>query len=105
MKVYQVFVQDIWNNLTLLGFYKDLDDAVEDINGYITDPKFQIKKGDLKEYPSTFNSCFDTSVGDIAENNGVEISEDEYSEEDCNLYIRGFILDSEEIIKEINNLK
>lgn len=97
MKVYEVFIIDNWNNIYLIGWYKDLDDAIEGINDHITNDKYKLEKGDLKEYPSTFNNCFDTSVYDIYQSKN---SDDEIDYED-DIQIRGFIFNSLELIKEI----
>lgn len=91
-KIYQVIIQDEWNNLSLIGFYDDLDDSIDDINEYI-EPIYNVKlkKGDLHERAGTFSRVFDTDLGDIFEEN-----EDLYG-----VMIRGFILDRNKIIEEI----
>ena len=76
-KIYEVFVQDIWNNNYWIGMFTALDDALDGINSYIYNPTLKLKKGDLQEYPSTFNYCFDKDIYD-------EDSED-------SIYVRGFI--------------
>lgn len=35
MKIYQVFLQDEWNNNYLLGFFKSLDDCIPEVNDYL----------------------------------------------------------------------
>jgi hypothetical protein len=90
-KIYQVIIQDEYNNLTLVGFYKDLDDSIDDINEHLSTYNVRLSKGDLKEYPSTFSSVFDTDLADIFLEN----------EEVAGVMIRGFILDTEETIKDI----
>ena len=104
MKVYEVFISDIWNNVYLIGFFKNLDDAIEGINGYIVDKKYHLEKGDLKEYISTFGVCFDTTVGDIYCSKHQDIENDFY-DDDANISIRGFILDSKSILKDIIDLE
>lgn len=107
MKIYQVIITDEWNNNYLQGFYKDLDDAIPEINNFIAsygDGKFQLKKGDVREYPSTFNACFDVCVGDIFYND-TESEGDADLEEISGIYIRGFILDSEEVMDTIKALE
>lgn len=68
-KLYQVLFQDEWNNISEIGWYKELSDAISDINEhleiYVDDngEPFVLKKEQLKEYPSTFNYCFDLELG------------------------------------------
>lgn len=81
MKLYQVIFQDEWNNLTLLGFYRDLDKATEDINDVLSAYGKSVKCGDVQEYMSTFGTVFDTEIED---------------DQNC-LMIRGFILDDEDV--------
>lgn len=47
MKLYEVIIQDEWDNLTLLGFYKNLDDSIDDINSFLTTYGVEIQKGDV----------------------------------------------------------
>ena len=103
MKVYEIFLNDIWNNCYLLGFYNNLDDAIDDINKNIVDEKFHLSKGDLKEYPSTFGYTFDTCVGDIYLNKHPESNNDFYSDDE-NLWVRGFILDSQNLLNTLSEL-
>lgn len=105
MKVYEVIVIDVWNNVYRLGLYKNLNDSLSDINSYISSDKLKLEEGDLKEYPSTFNSCFDLIIGDVAISKG-NISEEELDDfyEDSQLQVRGFIFDSEYLKEELNNL-
>lgn len=35
-KIYQVIMQDEYNNLYFLGFYKKLEDAIPDINDWLS---------------------------------------------------------------------
>lgn len=89
----------------LIGFYKTLDDAILDINSYIEKEEYQLKKGDLKEYPSTYSTVFDTSVYDIVSGReGFNENEDYYDDEDLSLLIRGYILDKTKLIEEIESL-
>ena len=103
MKVYQIFLNDIWDNNYLLGFYKNLDDAIDDINGFIDEEEYHLQKGDLQEYPSTFSSVFDAYLIDILENKGIEA--DTFSEDIATLGIRGFILDSDAIRESLASLE
>ena len=82
-KKYLVIMQDEWNNLTYLGEYKKLADAIPDINNFLSIYDVAITADDLKEYPSTFGMVFDTNIGDLFEDN----------EEVYGIMIRGFILD------------
>lgn len=83
--LYEVMMQDEYDNLYLLGFYGSLDDAVGDVNGFLAaygdDGAVPLQKGDLAEYASTFGTCFDREV-------------EWENEEDCHgtIMIRGFIL-------------
>lgn len=104
MKIYNIFLTDIWNNNYLIGFYRNLDDAIEEINKCIPNEKFFLEKGDLKEYPSTFNSCFDVSILDIYSNKHQD-EDDTYFDEFEDLWVRGFILDGDELLEEIKKLK
>lgn len=95
--MYQIVMQDEHDNLCLLGFYESLDDALEDINGFIgaydDDGAIPLEKGDLAEYASTFGSCFDREV-------------EWENEEDCpgTIMIRGFILSAKSVGEEANRI-
>lgn len=95
--MYQIVMQDEYNDLYLLGFYESLDDAIEDINGFISvydeDGAIPIKKGDLAEYASTFGSCFDREI-------------EWKNEDDCpgSIMIRGFILSAKIVGEEANRV-
>lgn len=101
-KVYQVFVQDEYNNNYMCGFYNSLDDCIDDVNQYILLDKYKLSKGDIKEYPTTFDLCFDVCLYDIL----LDKFGDDF--EDCNLessmYIRGFIFDKDSLIDELTKL-
>lgn len=103
MKIYEIFLTDVWNNNYLVGFYKDLDDAVDDINSYLSNEKYYLEKGDLKEYPSTFNYCFDTELYSIYHSKHPKSIEDDYCEDE-DMQIRGFILDSEYLLDTLGKL-
>lgn len=83
VKIFQVIVESIWNNLHGLGFYYELKDAVKDINKYTSTDNIEVKEDDLKEYASTFDYCFDLDLFNLAK---PEQDELEYTA------IRGFIL-------------
>lgn len=95
--LYEIVMQDEYNDLYLLGFYESLDDAIEDINGFISvydeDGAIPIKKGDLAEYASTFGSCFDREI-------------EWKNEDDCpgSIMIRGFILSAKIVGEEANRI-
>lgn len=95
--LYEIVMQDEYNDLYLLGFYESLDDAIEDINGFISvydeDGAIPIKKGDLAEYASTFGSCFDREI-------------EWKNEDDCpgSIMIRGFILSAKIVGEEANRV-
>lgn len=93
-KIYQVIIQDEYNNLYQLGFYNCLKNAVKDVNEFIKVYNVQIKEDDLKEYPSTFDNCFDLSLSDLFEDN----------DNVANVMIRGFILDKERVIENVGVL-
>lgn len=89
-KLYEVIFVSEFNNFYHLGWFENLDDSIEKINGEISvygNGKYKLKKGALKEYPSTFNSCFDTGL--------VELFEEEFGEEVYDDFqsceIRGFV--------------
>ena len=102
-KVYEIFLTDIWNNNILIGFFQNLDDAIEIINKNLSDEKYYLEKGDLREYPSTFNECFDVCIGDIYYNKHPE-DNGEYYNEDENMWVRGFILSGELLMEELHKI-
>lgn len=95
--LYQIVMQDEYDNLYLLGFYESLDDAIEDINDFISayyeDGAIPLKNGDLAEYASTFGSCFDREI-------------EWKNEDDCpgSIMIRGFILSAKIVGEEANRV-
>lgn len=95
--MYQIVMQDEYDNLYLLGFYESLDDSIEDINGFIgaydDDGAIPLKKGDLAEYASTFGTCFDREI-------------EWENEEDCpgTIMVRGFILSAKSVGEEANRI-
>jgi len=78
-KVYQIIMEDEYNNLFLLGFYRQLKDAVADINSWLSTYENVPPLTELKEYVSTFDTCFDVEIYD---NEG----------ESTGVMVRGFIL-------------
>lgn len=95
--LYEVMMQDEYDNLYLLGLYESLDDAIEDINGFIgmydDDGAIPLEKGDLAEYASTLGTCFDREI-------------EWENEEDCPgaIMIRGFILSAKSVGEEANRI-
>ena len=95
--LYEVMMQDEYDNLYLLGFYESLDDALEDINDFISvydeDGAIPLKKGDLAEYASTFGLCFDREI-------------EWKNEDDCpgSVMIRGFTLSAKIVGEEANRI-
>lgn len=84
-KIYEVWMQDEYNNNYLIGFYHELANAVPAINDFLV--PYEAKIDTLLVYPSTFGECFDTEVVRKVENE----DEDEWT----GIMIRGFIFDSE----------
>mgnify|MGYP003447732292 FL=1 len=48
------------NNLYYLGLYKELQDALPDVNEFLE--VYDVSLEELSEYPSTLGTCFDTEV-------------------------------------------
>ena len=80
MKVYLVFMEDEWHNNTYLGVYEHLENALPDINEWLSTYDTQIDT--IQEYASTFSMCFDMSI---------ETPDETY------VYVRGFILDDSQL--------
>lgn len=92
-KIYEIFLQDAYDNITLIGFYENLDDAIDDINNYISEEGLYLKKGYLKERDSTFGPTFDIYIRDMLEGyvpDHILYNDDYY--EDCFTMVRGFVL-------------
>ena len=73
--IYQVIMQDEWDNLHHLGFYKNLKDAIPDVNSWLS--TYNVEIDELFEYPSSFGMCFDRTL----------------ETEDAYVHIRGVIFD------------
>ena len=86
IKKYEVIIQDEWNNLYQIGFYDKLEDAIPEINEFLS--VYEVEITELKEYPSTFGMCFDTEIETKDENT---------------VMIRGFVLNWESVINEKSN--
>ena len=82
-KRFLVIMQDEWNNLYYLGEYKKLKDSISDINDWLKVYNTFIEEDDLKEYSSTFGSCFDLDIGMMHENR----------DDLLGIMVRGFVLD------------
>lgn len=91
--LYEVMMQDEYDNLYLLGFYGSLDDSIDDINGFLSayedDGVVLFEKGDLKEYASTFGTCFDREIE----------WRDEEAAPGC-VMVRGFVLSAKDAKEE-----
>ena len=101
-KLYEVIFVSEWNNFDLLGWYENLDDAIEDINGELItygDGKYQLKKGDLRVYPGSFGENFDMQLAQFFEE---EFGEEAYDDlQSCE--VRGFIYELDDIDYEITD--
>jgi len=75
-----VFTQDEYNNNYYIGVFNELENAIPKINEWLGGYEVQITE--LTRYPGTFGYCFDKEI--ITPN-------EEY------VYVRGFILDDEEL--------
>ena len=82
MKRYFVIMQDEWDNLYFLGIFRKLEDAIPSINDWLE--VYNVSIDELKEYPSTYNMCFDKEI---------ETPDENY------IKVRGFILDENEVIE------
>lgn len=89
-KLYEVIFIDEYDNFTNLGFFKNLNDPIEDLNSFLSsygNGQYKLKEGEVSEYNSTLNSCFDLDV--------IEHFSEEYGEEAIEdlrgVSIRGFI--------------
>ena len=60
-KIYQVIIQDEYDDLYHIGFYKNLKDSLPDVNEFLFNC-YDITIDELKEYPSTWEYVFDTEV-------------------------------------------
>ena len=95
--LYEVMMQDEYDNLYQLGFYGSLDDAIEDINGFIgayeDDGAVPLRKGDIAQYASTFGTCIDRPI-------------EWENEDDCPgcIMVRGFILSAKSVGEEANRI-
>lgn len=75
-----VFTQDEYNNNYYIGVFNELKNAIPKINEWLE--VYEVQITELTRYPSTFGYCFDKEI--ITPN-------EEY------VYVRGFILDDEEL--------
>ena len=96
MKIYQIIFQDEYNNLYLIGFYKNLKDSIRDINEELDSYGAVIDEEDLKLYPSSFSECFDLSIKNM----------DRYENNDeiPDIYVRGFVLEINTSLDELLEL-
>lgn len=66
--MYEMFMQDEWGDIYLLGFYKTLDDSIKDINAFIYDyheGKYQAKPGMLDDIITPIGNGFNISLADL----------------------------------------
>lgn len=99
-KIYQVFVNDVWNNNYLIGFFKNLDDAIPGINEFIERDEWKLEPGDLKESAGTVGPVFDAYLTNILESKEIDC-EELYDCDEGQLSIRGFILEFKESLDEL----
>lgn len=86
-KIYEIWMQDEFNNNYFIGFYNELMNAVPAINDFLV--PYEAKIETLEEYPSTFGECFDTEV--FREISGDDDSDDGWT----GVMVRGFIFDAD----------
>ena len=96
MKIYQIIFQDEYNNLYLIGFYKNLKDSIRDINEELDSYGAVIDEEDLTLYSSSFSECFDLSIKNM----------DRYENNDeiPDIYVRGFVLEVDTSLDELLEL-
>ena len=100
--VYQVYIVDEYNNAYQIGFFNNLDEAIEPINSFLNIYNVQLKPGDLKECDGTFGPYFDTYLSEIF---WEQIENEELDAcEVGSVMIRGFIFNKEELLKELKDL-
>lgn len=101
-KIYQVILQDEWNNLYHQGFYPSLAASLPSLNSFLESYGVKLEKKDLKTYAGSFSEVFDANIGDIcASKYHMDEDSTEY-EELSQLQIRGFIFEKNALLKEIN---
>lgn len=87
-KIYQVIIQDEYDDLYHIGFYKTLKDSLPDVNEFLFNC-YDITIDELKEYPSTWEYVFDTEV--------------EVDNGEAVVTIRGFIFDEDHLKSAIES--
>ena len=109
-KLYQVMIEDEYFNLYEIGWFKELKDSLKDLDNFLSAyGDIEITEDILREYASTFGTCFDTELTLVkdekeAVQKSTDLSVDEViayrlaeNEEDINeaeyigVYIRGFV--------------
>lgn len=90
--LYQVIFVDEYNNNYMLGFFKELDNCIEDINGYLTTygERYVLEKGDIKLYASTFGECFDIELGHLFVSKSDNLNDDTPYDDLQSCMVRGF---------------
>ena len=96
MELFQIIIQDEWNNLYEIGFYSDLETALPDINQFLKIYEVEIKPGMLKVSAGTMGPVFDTNLEDLFP---------EKEEDLAGISIRGFIHDFDKVMKRLESLK
>lgn len=107
-KLYEVIFVDEYNNFLLLGWFSDLDNAIESINKQLSvygKGKYQLENGDLKEYLGTINICFGMDLPYFFTEKMGDSFENEIYRELNSCQIRGFVYEFNnldyEIVKKI----
>lgn len=96
MELFQIIIQDEWNNLYEIGFYSDLETALPDINQFLKIYGVEIKPGMLQVSAGTLGPVFDTNLEDLFP---------EKEEDLAGISIRGFIHDFDEVMRRLESLK
>ena len=96
MELFQIIIQDEWNNLYEIGFYSHLETALPDINQFLKIYGVEIKPGMLQVLAGTMGPVFDTNLEDLFP---------EKEEDLAGISIRGFIHDFDEVMKRLESLE
>lgn len=101
-KLYEVIFVDEYNNFDLLGWFDNLDDAIEPINNRLeVYGDYKLENGDFQEYPGTFGSCIDMSLSNFfVDKLGEEYEDKIYGDIQC-CEVRGFVHELDDTTYEI----